>query len=279
MDEIDHQTSQILEELQKPENPAIIRLSEPFSAEDHANNAKRESDISADARENTSVVNLEAELAHYKDLFSKLRFSYVEQVTKEKFLRAIASDPPLLVEPHENSELEAQLQEVKAELKTEKEGVAQLTQELETRGRELAQRHERIRLHTAELASLPTTLADLYNAVAHLRTTTSSLSTNPSLNLPLSATLTLKAQKEAQLETLNTQLAQLQAGIPHQSHELERLQKDLEQLDAQKQGTVAAATEARRRREGWGGRDELEDRGRWARACEGALRGMLEVEG
>lgn len=139
MEDKDTEISAILTEIQTTRHLTIIKLSEPFCAEDDPNNAKRESDVSADARENTSVANLEAELEHYKDLFSKLRFSYVEQVTKEKFLRAIVSDPPLLVEPHENSELEAQLKDAKAHLKTQKEGVAQLTKELEAQGRELAQ--------------------------------------------------------------------------------------------------------------------------------------------
>ena len=138
MGDKDKAITAILTDLQTPRDRAIIKLSEPFLTGDDLDNAKRESDVSADAREHTSVASLEAELEHYKDLFSKLRFSYVEQVTKEKFLRAIVSDPPLLVEPHENSELEAQLKEVKAHLKTEKEGVAELTKELEIQGRELA---------------------------------------------------------------------------------------------------------------------------------------------
>ncbi len=44
-----------------------------------------------------------------QELFSKLRFSYLEQVTKEKFIRAIVGDPPLVVEHQENVELEASL--------------------------------------------------------------------------------------------------------------------------------------------------------------------------
>ena len=51
-------------------------------------------------------------------------------------------------------------------------------------------------------------------------------------------------------------------------------------LETQKQVTVAAAKEARRRKEEGGGiGDELEERGRWLRASEAALREMLEVEG
>ena len=62
--------------------------------------------------------------------------------------------------------------------------------------------------------------------------------------------------------------------------DLEKLERELRPLETQKQGTVAAAKEARRRKEEGGGiGDELEERGRWLRASEKALREMLEVEG
>ena len=138
METIDEEVLHILTELQQPQDLAIIKLSEPFTVENDPNNAKRESDVSADAHEHTSVASIETELEHYKDLFTKLRFSYVEQVTKEKFLRAIVSDPPLLVEPQENNELEAELKEVKAALKAQKEEVTEITKQLEAKGRDLA---------------------------------------------------------------------------------------------------------------------------------------------
>lgn len=75
-----------------------------------------------------------------KELFSKLRFSYVEQVTKEKFLRAIVGDPPLVVGHNENVELEGQLAEVKAELKSRKEEVRIIIEDMEKMGRDLASR-------------------------------------------------------------------------------------------------------------------------------------------
>ena len=112
----------------------IIRLSEPLSSQ----TSTRTSDISVG--ENPSPASLAADLTHYRELFSKLRFSYLEQVTKEKFLRAIVGDPPLVVEHGENIELEAQLAEVKEVLKAQKEDVAKMVEELEGRGREMARR-------------------------------------------------------------------------------------------------------------------------------------------
>lgn len=71
-------------------------------------------------------------------MFSKLRFSYLEQVTKEKFLRGIVGDPPLVVGHNENVELETKLAETKQQLKQRKEEVRLMVEAMEETGRELA---------------------------------------------------------------------------------------------------------------------------------------------
>ncbi|KAL8706067.1 MAG: hypothetical protein Q9225_007986, partial [Loekoesia sp. 1 TL-2023] len=125
---------------------SIIRLSEPISNPTSSDNNTnpRTSDASTSALNEDAThptpASLAADLSHYRDLFSKLRFSYLEQVTKEKFLRAIVGDPPLVVDHAENVELEKQLAEVKQVLKMQKEDVTRLVEELERRGRELAGR-------------------------------------------------------------------------------------------------------------------------------------------
>lgn len=148
----------------------IIRISEPIfsptSEKPTTTPSKRNSDVSS--LDNPTPASLEADLSHYKvrtlrffslseslqvsagewhtdesilkELFSKLRFSYVEQVTKEKFLRAIVGDPPLVVGHNENVVLETQLAEVKAELRARKEEVRAMTEEMEKMGRDLANR-------------------------------------------------------------------------------------------------------------------------------------------
>lgn len=104
----------------------ILSLAEPLLS----------SDNSADR---LTKATLDAELEHYKDLFSKLRFSYVEQVTKERFLKAIVADPPDPVDVTENARLEEQLVQAKAALKAKKEDTNRKVQELEELGRQLAQ--------------------------------------------------------------------------------------------------------------------------------------------
>lgn len=79
-----------------------------------------------------------AELSHYKELFSQLRFSYLEQVTKEKFLRSIASDPPTIYDGDDNALLEADLRDAKESLKEKKREVQEVLDELEAVGGRLA---------------------------------------------------------------------------------------------------------------------------------------------
>lgn len=112
----------------RPEDSSltILSLAEPLlSAHDGADHLSKQS--------------LDAELEHYKDLFSKLRFSYVEQVTKEGFLKAIVADPPQLVDAADNARLDKDLIQAKAALKAKKEQTNQKVHELQELGSRLAQ--------------------------------------------------------------------------------------------------------------------------------------------
>jgi hypothetical protein len=161
----------VLQQLQQEQGDlkqhlSIIRIAEPISDVGDAtfSPSKRGSDVSLSNLNDPTPASLEADLTHYKvclpafsssllpriafanfsvvlqELFSKLRFSYLEQVTKEKFLRAIVGDPPLVVGHNENVELETQLAEVKAELKARKEEARMMIEEMEKMSRDLASR-------------------------------------------------------------------------------------------------------------------------------------------
>jgi hypothetical protein len=112
---------------QPDESPlTILSLAEPLlTAHDNADTLTKSS--------------LDAELEHYKDLFSKLRFSYVEQVTKEKFLQAIVTNPPQLVDAAENTLLAQHLSQAKAALKANKDQTNNKLQELQELASRLAQ--------------------------------------------------------------------------------------------------------------------------------------------
>ncbi|EEB08188.2 Bfr1 binding protein [Schizosaccharomyces japonicus yFS275] len=74
----------------------------------------------------------EPELRYYKELFSKLKVSYIEQETKERYLRCLLDNPPILVEPDENAQLDRLNAQQKSKLKEKKRAVEQLIDHIET---------------------------------------------------------------------------------------------------------------------------------------------------
>ncbi|RMZ72325.1 60s ribosomal l37 [Pyrenophora seminiperda CCB06] len=272
-----------LEQLQQSQSLKLLAIAETLSPKDVPQSTKkRNSAASEDSEQNgdTHPAALEADLLHYKELFSKLRFSYVEQVTKEKFLRSITENPPRLVDASENDDKEREILELKANLKERKLEVAEILRQLEAKGKELAKRYEGLQLRTEQLESLPAEIAGLEASIEQLQKEQTPVSKKAELALPLPETQRVLSEREAELAGLNAQIASLQAAVPKRSRDVEKLERELRPLETQKQGTVAAAKEAQRRKEEGGGiGDELEERGRWLRASEKALRDMLDVEG
>ncbi|KAI7259801.1 hypothetical protein KC343_g930 [Hortaea werneckii] len=274
----------VLRDLPSTETLTIIDIAQPFlnpSQPDNNQDGKRNSNASdLSFSNNTSPSLLAADLAHYRDLFTKLRFSYVEQVTKERFLKTITDKEPQFVESSENAELEERLRSDKAALKERKQEVANLLKELEEQSRSFAQRNENVRIKTAQLETLPSEIANLERIITDLQSAAQPKSSNPSLNLPLQPTVELLEKREQESADLDAKIEALRAALPGKRQQVERLRDELTPMQARKIKTVQEAQEARRRREGGGAGgagDELEEKGRWLRGSEASLKGMLEV--
>ncbi|KAL2144451.1 hypothetical protein VTI28DRAFT_9099 [Corynascus sepedonium] len=304
-----------LQDLQSASTPeeayTILKLSEPITSAIPSNNAgdntntraaaaaNRTSDVSTTSvdsngnnnnNENNSgptPASLEADLAHYRELFAKLRFSYVEQVTKEKFIRAIVGDPPLIVAPHEIAELEAGNAAAKAELKALKVEVAGMAESLGRRGRELAGRYEDVRAGAARLRELPPRIEEFERSVRELRARQKesdevggSGAAAPGMNLPLGKTRELVEARRRELGAVERELETLGAQVPRKRKEMERLRAEVAALENRRANSAAAAREAKRRKENAQGgvEDELEARGRWYRASEAVLRQVLDLQ-
>ncbi|POR32534.1 Kinetochore protein Sos7 [Tolypocladium paradoxum] len=269
-----------LRRLQSKREISIIRISESITSSTPQDTRQRASDASNASLDGPTPASLEADLAHYTELFAKLRFSYVEQVTKEKFIRAIVGDPPLIVTMQENLDLEKANGEAKAQLKSLKLDVADMVTELERKGRELSQRYERVQRETAQLEELPAKIQELEAQVEDLRAAHEFPGSDPSLNLPLAKTLGLVAKRKAEQQELARELEALQAKAPRKRKEAERLQAELQPLEMRVQNSTAAAREAQRRKEAalGGVADDLEQRARWWRACEGVLKQVLDIK-
>ncbi|KAK3363677.1 hypothetical protein B0T25DRAFT_576233 [Lasiosphaeria hispida] len=274
---------QALEALQSAEI-TVLKLSEPIStAPPQTNPDTRTSDVSAASLDTPSPASLEADLAHYKELFAKLRFSYVEQVTKEKFIRAIVGDPPLIVTAQENADLEAGNAEAKAALKALKTEVADMVAELEARGRGLAARYERAQRETAALREVPERMAAVEERVRQMKSDEEGGGGRgePEMNMPLAKTAALVEARRREQRELGRALEQLGAQAPRKRKEVERLRAELAQLEAKRVHSTTAAREAKRRKEDAQGgvEDDLEAKGRWYRATETALNQVLDIQG
>ncbi|KAK4466736.1 kinetochore protein Sos7 [Cladorrhinum samala] len=258
----------------------IIKISEPISSAVSNPVVARTSDVSTSSLDSPTPSSLEADLLHYKELFAKLRFSYVEQVTKEKFIRAIVGDPPLIVTPQENADLESSNAEAKAALKKLKTEVADMVGALESRSKNLVQRYEKIRTDTARLQpdQLPADVSRLENEIKSLR----EKQKDSDGKLPLKETLRRVAERRREMAELDRQLTQLGSLAPRKRKEAERLQQELTGLEARRSNSTAAAREAKRRKENsveGGGEDELEAQGRWLRGADAVLRSVLDIQG
>ena len=268
----------------KSQELSIIRLSEPLAVSQTQPPPvqKRNSDVSVstDSFENLSPASLATDLSHYKELFSKLRFSYLEQVTKEKFLRSIVGDPPLIVEQSENVELEARLVEVKAGLKAQKREMAAMVEELEAKGRYLSQRHEAITLQTTHLCSLPKQISTLNDELELLlaqhciQQQLAPAAAAPSQSLPLPATLSLLDSHHATLSDLDAELQALREASAQKDRGLEKLRRELKPLGVRRDDVVRKAIDAK---EGGGVGGEMEIIGRWYKGVGNGLREVLDV--
>ncbi|KAG5991266.1 hypothetical protein E4U54_003908 [Claviceps lovelessii] len=270
-----------LKHLQAKQDISIIKLSDTIIDPAEQVSRQRASDASNSLLDGPTPASLEADLAHYTELFAKLRFSYVEQVTKEKFIRAIVGDPPLIVTAQENVDLEKDNARTKAELKSLKQEVALMVAELEERGRQLSQRYESVQLDTVKLQEIPAKTEELRARIDKLRALQEDDTSDPSFHLPLAKTLDLVARRRAEQQELGRELEALQAKAPRKRKEAERLQAELGPLEAKLHTSSAAAREAQRRRReaALGGvADDLEQRARWWIASEEVLKHVLELK-
>jgi chromosome segregation ATPase len=228
--------------------------------------------------------NLAADLTHYKDLFSKLRFSYLEQVTKEKYLRSIVGDPPLLVSHEDNLRLEEKLATLKAELKKKKEDVDVLVQEMEDRARAVAQRYETVNQGMEMLERMPAEIEALRAEVESLQREIANQrgeqrgSEDPRMQMSLAATEQALAEQRERNAEVDRKIAELQKQMPGKVKQVEKMDRELAELERKRNESTRLAIELRRRREA-GGRDEMDDLGRWYRANEAVMKGLLGIEG
>lgn len=298
-------TLETLREQQSSQPLSVLTLAEPILSstsqnpnhEDTDKSSTRPSDVSSTTHYSSELdtqltpTSLAADLVHYKDLFSKLRFSYLEQVTKEKYLRSIVGDPPLVVTHDDNLALEQNLLGMKADVKRRKDEVEQLVLEIEGRAREVAARYQSVVGGVQVLETVPLEVEALKREIDELKRVIREKKGDDDgdedardgngdvrMNLSLEETALALEEQRARNREIDEQIELLQRQLPATTRECERVDRELVDLEKKRNEATRLAREVRRRKEE-GGRDELDELGRWYRGSDVVLRGLLGVEG
>ena len=269
-----------LESLQSQHELTILKLSEP---------AQRSSDASTNADADVPTpATLSADLAHYRDLFTKLRFSYTEQVTKEKFLRYLVSSPlppPEHISPAANAALEAELADIKDTLKQQKAAVNEQLIELEAQARELSRRHQSVETQAQELREMPTELERLRTEIVRMRQEQGIGGEvgdgQAEMGMGLEATVNLVEEREEQLERVQKRLEQVVEQRARKEKELKKMKDEAAAAERERDKAMRSAEDAKKgQKEGKTSiGDEVEEKGRWLRGVETTMKGLLGVEG
>lgn len=259
--------------LQATHSPSILKLAEPLiNTGPTPTSEQHEQPL-------PTPQSLRTDLEHYKILFSKLRFSYLEQVTKEKFLRSIVGDPPLIVENADCAELEVRLVEEKSKLKAQKEEVRVLIEELERAGSEVSRRYNTLHVGGQRLSVIEDEIEAIHQGIADFRAQLPD-DDQDLRGWPLTRVQENLLGKQRELQATDRRLTGLRSDLPERSAELDTLKREMQQLEVQRLGSMAAADDAQKRKEGrvtGGTGDEVEERARWLRAQEAILISLLEV--
>lgn len=185
-------------------------------------------------------------------------------------------EPPIIAEHDQNVALEARLAREKASLKAQKLDVEGLVARLDSKSRDLAERYENVELQLAQARSLPLVVETLQRAVLDLQEPETSSDEDTSRRLSLPSTLSLVAERQQENDALDDELASLRSTLARKIKELQGLEAELRPLEKQRQASVRAADEARRRKADLGaGADDLENRGRWWRSAGEGLEEIL----
>lgn len=144
--------------------------------------------------------------------------------------------------------------------------------------------YKNVELQTAQLSTLPASIENLESTIAGLRAKqvanmdpSDPNNTSSSQNLPLPATLSLLAEREAELASLNRQLAAVQNTLPRKTREAEAMERESSVLERRKEEAIMQAREAQRKRQ-QGESDGLEEMGRWYRGAEETLKELVGTE-
>ncbi|EMR09329.1 hypothetical protein PNEG_02284 [Pneumocystis murina B123] len=191
--------------------------------------------------ENVPSPNMvESDLKYFKELFSKLKFSYIEQETKERYLRAILDDPILVIENKDNLELEKKNMELKSLLKNTKESLNATCQNLEQTISKVCNEYEIMIQQALEASDMLKEIEKMEAEIEELKDNEQ----NAEQNLSLKDSLSLLSSQTAKSIKLKKDIKNYQTIYQHKKKQLEEATEEIRKSENEKQSCETFAKEA-----------------------------------
>ncbi|KAF9974659.1 hypothetical protein BGZ73_001882 [Actinomortierella ambigua] len=116
-----------------------------------------------------ALSRLEDEVEYFKELFDKLKFNYLEQDSKEKFLNGILKEPPLEIKQEDNEELEAKNLETKEMLEDKVQQMEETRQEISDLADSVCRDHATLEKDIIEMTKMLWEMKDMEAELAALK--------------------------------------------------------------------------------------------------------------
>lgn len=189
-------------------------------------------------------------------------------MTKEKFLTAITADPPVVIEPAENSTLEDSLAAAKIELRRSKADVDAMLAALEALARRVAPAYAGMQVHAELARRLPGETEVLEGLIA---------AAGEGGGMALRETVEAVERGEEELRALEREVEEVGREAGRRRKEKEKVEREVLALEGVKVGVERFVGEAVRMRDEAraGGDTEREAMGRWYKSVFEALEALL----
>lgn len=190
-----------------------------------------------------------------------------------------------MVSAEENVAMEEQLAQMKRELQGKKRGVEELVRQMDELAGGIGERYDVVDGGVRELEGLIGEIDALEVEVESLRGEVEARegermvvrNEDERMNLGLEATEGLVEDGKRMELDLDREIRILEEELERKTRECQAIEQDLDGLETRRNEVTKAVRDARKLKEE-GGRDRLEEQGRWYASSEAVMRGLLGVE-
>ena len=202
-----------------------------------------ENDKSTDVQVNPKPQLVDKDIEFQRENFHNLKLAYLEQETKEKFVRAVVSDPPLVIEASDISSIEAENNHKKKVLGAHKDECRELQRELEAMSQEVCMEYENmVGQKTTEALELIKEMRKMQEEIDKLEEKHARLKipededndqykNDPEMVLPLESIRELVDEYNSRIQELETNsLVSLKAELDKKSEELQSGKMSIQDL-------------------------------------------------